>query len=266
MVVKQVNQRFKMTNISSFLRGCLVAMLLFSMAVSADSNTSAVQQSGVELLNRIDRLYRSDSATAKMTMQVVTPKWQRQLSLETWSQGLDKTFIRILSPKKDRGVATLKIDKDMWNYFPKINKSIKVPPSMMSGSWMGSDFSNDDLVRESSLVEDYVVTQQAENGHIVLLLEPKPDTVTVWGSITIKVNAESLLPVEQAYFDDRGQKIRVMSFDQIKQFGDRSLPSRMTMTPLNKMGHKTIMIYDNLNLSDQVDDSIFTQRNLKRRL
>ncbi len=224
------------------------------------------QQSAEELLNTIDRLYRSDSAEAKMTMTVVTPNWQREMSLHSWSQGMEKSFIRILSPRKDRGVSTLKIDDDMWNYFPKINKTIKVPPSMMSGSWMGSDFTNDDLVRESALIKNYDVSRNDLDQAIELVLVPKKSTVTVWGKITILVDADTLLPKEQAYYDDKGERVRVMTFTDIKSYGDKKLPSKMTMTPLNKSGHSTSIVYEQLKLDIKVDDSVFTQRNLTRKL
>ena len=124
-------------------------IFLFLVSPLAHSNEDAIT-----LLKKIDELYRSDNSISTMKMSIVTPNWQRTLEMQSWTVGMDDTFIRILSPKKDRGVATLKKGREMWNYFPKINKVIKVPPSMMMGSWMGSDFTNDDLVREVSLVKE----------------------------------------------------------------------------------------------------------------
>ena len=103
----------------------------------------------------LNQLYRSESSHADMEMHIVTPHWERTLAMTVWTQGMNKTFIRITAPKKEKGVATLRIKNEMWNYLPKTNKVMKIPPSMMMGSWMGSDFTNDDLVKESSMLDDY---------------------------------------------------------------------------------------------------------------
>ena len=107
------------------------------------------------VIKHIDQLYRSETSHAEMEMHIVTPHWERTLAMTIWTQGMSKTFIRITAPKKEQGVATLRIGNEMWNYLPKTNKVMKIPPSMMMGSWMGSDFTNDDLVRESSMLNDY---------------------------------------------------------------------------------------------------------------
>ena len=121
----------------------------FSFSVFAESSVE-------ELLDQMDRLYRSDSSHATIEMQIVTENWERTTIMEVWSRGMDDTLIKILSPRKDKGIKTLKHGNQMWNYFPKINKVLKVPPSMMMNSWMGSDFTNDDLVKENTLADDYL--------------------------------------------------------------------------------------------------------------
>ncbi|TLU66378.1 outer membrane lipoprotein-sorting protein [Thalassotalea litorea] len=221
--------------------------------------------SGVDLLKKMDELYRSDTSVATMKMTIVTPDWQRTLEMDSWTRGMDDTFIRVLEPKKDRGVTTLKIDQQMWNYFPKINKVIKVPPSMMMGSWMGSDFTNDDLVRESSLVDDYHVDNEDLGDNILLTLTPKQETVTVWGKITILVKSDSLLPIKQTYFNEKGSKVRVMTFSDVREFSGKTIPATMTMEPLNKKGHKTIIQYEQAKFDVEIANSVFTQRNMKKR-
>ena len=198
-------------------------------------------------------------------MSIVTPNWQRTLEMQSWTIGMDDTFIRILSPKKDRGVATLKKGREMWNYFPKINKVIKVPPSMMMGSWMGSDFTNDDLVREVSLVKEYHVEQKDQGDNHQLILIPKESTVTVWARIEILVKKETLLPIEQSYFNERGEKVRSMYFSDIREFSGKKLPSKMSMIPHNKKDHKTVIEYVELEFNTTMDVDIFTLRNLKKR-
>lgn len=233
-------------------------LMCCSLLVKADDD-------GVALLKKMDELFRSKTSIATMKMTITTPNWQRTLEMQSWTQGMDDTFIRVLSPRKDRGVATLKKGKEMWNFFPKINKVIKVPPSMMMGSWMGSDFTNDDLVREVSLVEEYHVTKSESEDTYQLTLLPKQSTVTVWGKITIIVNKADLLPLEQNYFDEKGDKIRSMSFSDIRDFSGKKMPAIMTMIPHNKSGHKTIIEYVEAEFDSQLKDNIFTLRNLQTR-
>jgi len=235
-------------------------IFLFLLSPLAQSNEDAVV-----LLKTIDELYRSDNSISTMKMSIVTPNWQRTLEMQSWTVGMDDTFIRILSPKKDRGVATLKKGREMWNYFPKPNQVIKVPPSMMMGSWMGSDFTNDDLVREVSLVKEYHVEKKDMDDKHQLILIPKRDTVTVWARIEILVQKESLLPVEQSYFNEQGEKVRSMYFSDIREFSGKKLPAKMSMIPHNKKDHKTVIEYIDLEFNTTMDDDIFTLRNLKKR-
>ena len=243
-----------------FFRATALFVILLLPSISAQSDETAVN-----LLKKIDELYRSDNSISTMKMSIVTPNWQRTLEMQSWTIGMDDTFIRILSPKKDRGVATLKKGREMWNYFPKINKVIKVPPSMMMGSWMGSDFTNDDLVREVSLVKEYHVEQKDQGDNHQLILIPKESTVTVWARIEILVKKETLLPIEQSYFNERGEKVRSMYFSDIREFSGKKLPSKMSMIPHNKKDHKTVIEYVELEFNTTMDVDIFTLRNLKKR-
>lgn len=222
-------------------------------------------ENAADLLRRVDELYRSDASQGRMRMQIVTPNWERTMEMQIWTQGMEKTFIRILAPKKDRGVATLKVGDEMWNYLPKIGREIKVSPSMMMSSWMGSDFTNDDLVKEASLADDYIVEREDGEGTIRMTLTPKEQTVTVWAKIDVVVDMRTLLPVEQTYWNDRGEKVRVLRFLETRDFGGRTLPSKLEMVPLteSKAGNRTIIYYDELNLDVEIDDAIFTKRNLK---
>jgi outer membrane lipoprotein-sorting protein len=238
----------------------LIALLLTFFQAQAIASDDAI-----DLLKKMDELYRADSSISTLKMTIITPNWQRTLEMKSWTIGMDDTFIRVLAPKKDRGVATLKKESEMWNYFPKINKTIKVPPSMMMGSWMGSDFTNDDLVREVSLFEEYNVEKIDENQQWRLVLIPKRDTVTVWGRMEFTIKKESLLPIEQIYFNEKGEKVRLMTFSDIRNFSGRKIPAVMTMIPLNKDGHKTIIEYVNAEFDTAIDHKIFNLRNLQTR-
>ena len=242
-------------------------LLMLSLYVLAPAQESTPNIESV--ITHIDRLYRSETSHAEMEMQIVTPHWERTLAMTVWSKGMDKTFIRITAPKKEQGVATLRIGNEMWNYLPKANKVMKIPPSMMMGSWMGSDFTNDDLVRESSMLDDYtyqyVTPEDASPDHLYVELTPKEDSPIVWGKIVAAVKSSDYTPVWQRFYDEKGNLMRVMNFKEIKAFGDKTLPSMMEMLPQNKEGHKTIVRWMNATFDSDIDDKIFTRRNLQRR-
>lgn len=242
-----------------------ISAFFLILLTSVFSNPILADSEAIALLKKIDELYRSDSSVSTMKMHIVTPNWQRSLEMQSWTIGMDDTFIRILSPKKDRGVATLKKGREMWNYFPKINKVIKVPPSMMMGSWMGSDFTNDDLVREVSLVKEYHVDKVDQDDKYRLVLTPKQETVTVWGRIEILVLKEGLLPVEQSYFNEKGEKVRSMQFSDVREFSGKRLPAVMSMVPQNKQGYKTVIEYVDLEFNSDIGNDVFTLRNLQKR-
>ena len=243
----------------------LLSTLSFCLLTPAQEPTADVEI----VVKKIDQLYRSESSHAEMEMQIVTPHWERTLAMTVWSKGMDKTFIRITAPKKEQGVATLRIGNEMWNYLPKTNKTMKIPPSMMMGSWMGSDFTNDDLVRESSMLDDYtyqyVTPEDASPDHLYVQLIPKEDSPIVWGKIVAAVQSKDYIPVWQRFYDEKGNLMRVMNFKEIKTFGDKIAPAVMEMIPQNKEGHKTVVRWLNATFDSDIDDKIFTRRNLQRR-
>ena len=240
----------------------LLMLLVVVMTIPAQAENTP---SATELLERMDTLYQQDSAHAIMTMTVVTPDYQRTMQLESWSLGLDYALVKVLEPVRERGVATLQRDTEMWNFLPKINKVVKVPPSMMMGSWMGSDFTNDDLMRDTSWSEEYDVSLSATADTYELQLTPFENTVTVWGAMTLIVDKASLLPLEQRYFDEDGEQMRVMTFSNVTDFDGTALPATMTLTPLNKDGQYTEVEYQQLEFNVGLDDGFFTLQNLRRR-
>ena len=243
----------------------LLLTLSFCVLAPAEESTPDIET----VIRHIDQLYRSETSHADMEMHIVTPHWERTLAMTIWTKGMDKTFIRITAPKKEQGVATLRIGNEMWNYLPKTNKVMKIPPSMMMGSWMGSDFTNDDLVRESSMLNDYtyqyVTPEDASAGHLYVELVPREDSPIVWGKIVGAVRSDDYLPVWQRFYDEKGNLMRIMNFKEIKTFGDKTAPSVMEIIPQNKEGHKTIVRWMNAEYDSEIDDKIFTRRNLQRR-
>lgn len=219
------------------------------------------------VLEKMDELYRSQSSRSEVVMEIVTPRWERTLEMTVWTEGEEKTFIRIHAPRKEEGVGTLRIGNEMWNYLPKTNKVMKIPPSMMMGSWMGSDFTNDDLVDEFTYLDDYTydwtTVDSPEEGVLYIELAPKEGVPVVWGSVVMAVRESNLLPEWERYYDEKGRLMRTMTFTDVRRFGGRTLPSTMELIPANKEGHRTTVRYLEAEFNVPLDEDIFTLRNLR---
>lgn len=260
----------KATTISILVVKAITISFLLIMPLNI-LQVSTAQTSDVEveeIIKHIDQLYRSKTSQTEMEMQIVTPNWERTLAMNVWTKGTYKTFIRITAPKKEKDVTTLRIGKEMWNYLPKVNKIFKISPSMMMGSWMGSDFTNDDLVRESSLINDYsyklITPEDASPELIYVELIPKEDTPIVWGKVVSAVRASDHLPVWQHFYDEKEKLMRVLNYKEIKSFGTKTIPSVMEMIPQNKEDHKTVVRFLKAEFDSEIDDKIFTRRNLQK--
>ena len=222
-----------------------------------------------QILDKIDDLFRGKSSQGRMTMAIVTANWKRTLALEFWSKGKDKTLMRILSPKKEKGTATLRSGHDIWNYLPKVKRTIKLPSSMMSSSWMGSHFTNDDLVKESRMADDYEYDRPKEGvreGKPVyeITCVPKPEAAVVWGKVVVILGRTDYLPLEIGYYDEDLKLARTMTFARVDRMGDRVIPTLMTVLPEDKPGEKTEVLYNEIIFNLDVPDDTFSLRNLQR--
>ncbi len=251
--------------------------ILFIIAVSIIiltvlSNSPLRAQTGQDrpkvedVINHIDQLYRSESSYSEVEMKIVTEHWERTLEMKVWTRDMDHTFVRITAPEKEKGVGTLRIENEMWNYLPKTNKVIKIPPSMMMSSWMGSDFTNDDLVKEFSLFEDYdyeYTTVENPNDSLYYIeCIPHKDLPVVWGSIVIAATRDDYIPVWQKYYDEKGNLARTLYFRDVTTFDGRKIPAVMEMVPEDEES-RTVMRYNELDFGIDLDKNIFTLRNLR---
>ncbi len=219
------------------------------------------------IIKKLEKNLRGDYMYSTMSMIVTSKRGKRTVKIESWSEGNDKSFIKILYPKKDKGITFLKIDNQMWQYIPKIERTIKIPPSMMLQSWMGSDFTNDDMVKESSLEEDYSASILSKKGDSATLeLIPKPNAAVVWGKIVIDVDLSNAVPIKEIFYDDMMQKVRVMTFSRIEQHGSHKIPMVMELQPLDpdKKKNHTKVILEKVNFDTKIDPSYFTKQALKR--
>ena len=223
-----------------------------------------------EIIDRAESSLWGKTLQAQLTMTVTTSRWTRTLELSAWIERPRRSFIRILAPAKEAGIGSLRIGAEMWNYLPTVERTIKIPPSMMLQPWMGSDFTNDDLVKESSLLDDYThrtVARDTADGSPVYVIEstPKPDAAVVWGKIVMRVRRADFLPVREEFYDERGTLVRVMTFSDIKTLGGRRIPTRWEMRPASKPGNVTTIIMTRATFDAAIAADIFTQRNLERR-
>ena len=240
-----------------------------SDAVVVSTDPPPAAPSARELLDRIDDLYRGSSSHAVMVMKVVTQHWTRELEVEAWSRGKERSLMRILAPRKEKGTATLKSGNNIWNYLPKVRRVIKVPSSMMGGSWMGSHFTNDDLVKENRMAEDFAFEVSGRGGEgagawVEITCMPKPDAAVVWGKVVVRVRPESSMPDNIRYFDEDMELARTMTFSDVETLGGRALPTVMRVVPADKPGESTEVRYKSMRFDTDVPESLFTLRSLQR--
>ena len=227
-------------------------------------------QNAAEIIERMEERMRGDSNYAEMTMTIERPRYTREVSMRSWSLGNDYSLIQITAPSRDQGTTFLKRHNEIWNFVPNIDRTIKMPPSMMSQSWMGSDFTNDDLVRESSTVEDYEHRILEENSEIdgrsawVIELIPKPETPIVWGKVLIWVDKEEFIQLRVENYDQGDVLANHIEFSEIREFDQRLFPAKMVLIPADKPDQRTVMYYDALQFDIDIDDSFFTQQNMRR--
>jgi outer membrane lipoprotein-sorting protein len=227
------------------------------------------QESASEIVKKADDKVRGKTSQSDFTIRIVRPAWSREMKMKAWSKGNKLAMILVTAPAKDKGTVFLKRDKEVWNWIPSIERSVKLPPSMMSQSWMGTDFTNDDLVKESSAVEDYTHTIKGDSmllGRSCYIIEmiPKPEAAIVWGKLLTWIDKKDYMQLMVEFYDEEGELVNRMTATQVKMMGGRLLPSEMEMVPLNKNGHKTIMIQDNLVFDQPMDDSFFTTQQMKQ--
>ncbi len=247
----------------------VIILSVLSISSLADKQQTSTNRAS-KILNQVDDLWRGSSSHAIASMTVHTRRYTRTMKMEIWSQGRDKTLVRILAPLKEKGAATLKTGNSIYTYLPKIDRTIRLTSAMMSGSWMGSHFTNDDLVKESRMVDDYTPQINFEgerDGRQVMefTLTPKPDAAVVWGKRVLLVQKNPLLPLHEEYFDEDGKVARTLDFSDVKTLGGQPRPATLTLTPADKPGEYTRIDYQELELNVPVDPGLFSLSSLKKR-
>jgi len=247
---------------------CLLATLLLSapdFATAADNSNRTSQ-----ILNAVDDLWRGSSSYAVVTMRVKTEHYTRTMRMEGWSKGKEKTLFRVLEPLREKGTMTLKSDNHIYTYLPKTDRTIRLTSGMMMGSWMGSHLTNDDLVKEARLEEDYdaeISFEGVRDGRKIIefTLVPKPEAPVVWGKLLLTIMADSYTPLLERYYDEDMQLARTFTFTDMKMLAGRERPAVLRVVPADKPEEYTEFVYEELQLNIPVSDTMFSKQSLKRR-
>ncbi len=247
----------------------VLAAMIAGLTLIFSNQVTAQELTAKEIVAKADKKNRGETSQGTMQMQIIRPDWERTVEMKSWSKGDDYFLIYITAPAKDKGQVFLKRQKEMWNWIPSIDRMIKIPPSMMMQSWMGSDFTNDDLVKQSSIVTDYTHDMMGEDtvrGKVCykIKLIPVPDAPVVWGKIILWVTKEGFNMWKTEYYDEDGYLVNIENAYDIKNFGDRDLPSKFDITPADEPNKKTVLIMKDMVFNKPIDDSFFSQQNMKR--
>lgn len=239
----------------------LIILLMFSI--------TCYSQDATQIVKKADELMRAKSSYSEVTMKIVKPDWFREMGMKVWALEPDYSIIYITEPARDKGTVTLKRKNEVWNWLPSAQKVIKIPPSMMLQSWMGSDFTNDDLVRESSVIKDYthkILSEENLNGLSCykIQLTPKPEAGVVWGKIITWIAKDSYLQPKVEYYDEDGFLVKSFTGGDLKKMDGRNIFTHWEMIPEDKPGNKTIMDYNKIQFNIKTEESFYSEQNMKR--
>jgi outer membrane lipoprotein-sorting protein len=244
----------------------VVLIGILSLFISAVS-IRASEPDATELVRESFRYYRGEASEAVMEMTIHRPEWERSQTLEAWTRGDDDSVIVITDPARDRGNGTLKKGGQMWTFNPRVNRVIKLPPSLMGQSWMGSDFTNHDLAKTDSILVDYaheLIGTTTVDGMTVyeVLLSPKPGAPVVWGKQVVLIREDKIM-LRETFFDQDGVLVKTLEMSQLEILGGRLLPRILTMVQANDATRYTRIEYRSLEFLDSLPDRVFTETFLR---
>ncbi|MGA9119714.1 MAG: outer membrane lipoprotein-sorting protein [Bacteroidota bacterium] len=258
-----------MSNYSLLRNRSTVTRNVTALVILATLPLISQAQDAREIVKKANDLMRGTSTYSEISMTIVKPEWSRSIAMKAWSLEPDYALMYVTEPARDRGSVTLKRKSEVWNWLPSVQRVIKIPPSMMLQSWMGSDFSNDDLVRQSSIVDDYTHTLIGEEpieGHPCwkIQLLPKPEAGVVWGKLIMWVTRESYIELRTDFFDEDSVLVKSFIGSDIKKFDGRSIAAHWEMKPVREPGKKTVLDYHEIRFNVKLNESFFSEQNMKR--
>ena len=242
----------------------IVTLLLIGKISLAQSDPEALR-----IIKKVEDQIRGESSEAIISMSIIRPDYTRSISMKTWSLGDDYGLTLITAPARDKGMAFLKRGREVWNWQPSINRTIKMPPSMMSQGWMGSDLTTEDLVRQNSIINDYAHKMKPDQNYqdipcYVIELVPKPTAAVVWGKILMYVSKSDYLQYKSEFYDEDMKLINVIIGSAPKSIGKRKILTEMEIRPVGKASQKTIFKYEDIRFDVPIKQEFFSIQNLKR--
>jgi outer membrane lipoprotein-sorting protein len=244
--------------------------ILLSLYILTISPTIYGQElSATDVVRKADEKFNGEkSGIMTMTMTIIRPSWQRSVEFKSWTLGRDYALTLITAPARESGQTFLKRGTEMWSWNPSISRLIKLPPSMMSQGWMGSDYTNDDILRESSIVNDYVHEFTGEeniDGRLCykILMTSKPDAAVVWGHQIRWIDKKEFLIMKAELYDEDGYLVRTETGGDIRVMDGRTIPTRMELVPAEEPGNKTIVTLKDVRFNVPLQESFFSQQNMK---
>jgi len=242
-----------------------IITLLLSFFIGSPTQDLTAEQ----IIKKSEENFRGATNVAEIKMTINRPKWTREMVMKSWSIEDRLAMILVKEPVRDKGTAFLKNEKEIWNWVPSIEKVVKLPPSMMMQSWMGSDFTNDDLVRNSSIIQDYthsILGEEKVDGYDCYKIElmPKPDAPVVWGKIVSWISKDSYLQLKSEFYDEDDYLINLMEGENVKEVDGRTIPTKLTITPVDDEGNQTIVEYISIDFDAEIDPNMFSVQKMKR--
>ncbi len=249
---------------SVFIYACLLLPAIICPVFPSFSETL----SGVEIVKKMEQNMRGESSYGKASMSIKTPGWSRHIEMDFWMSGKDNTLIKIVAPAKEAGQATLKRGSLIWFYHPNVEQEMKINHSMMMQPWMGSDFTYDDMMKATTLVDDYshrVAGTETLEGKDCWIIEslPAPGVPVVWGKQVFLVGRD-YLPMRQEFYDEKGRLVKILEFSELKSMGGKMFPSEWKMTSVRKQETYTILKYHKIKFDSPIKKDIFSLRSLKK--
>lgn len=247
-----------------------VFRFFFLVLIISGSTQAIAQPSATDIVKRADDKMRGEkSSYSVMSMKIVRPTWERTVSFKSWGKGTEMSLVYITGPVKDKGQSFLKINREMWSWNPQINRTIKLPASMLSQGWMGSDFTNDDLLNQRSIVIDYtheIIGEEIISGEICykINLTPKQDAPVVWGKIIMWISKKHDLILKTEYYDEDKYLVKTEIGKDLKEMDGRLTPTTFELIPADEEGNKTIVTIDEIKFNIPIEDSFFSQQNMMR--
>jgi outer membrane lipoprotein-sorting protein len=254
----------KTSKVSMHLKFVLIELLLLIVTMSAFA------QDAKDIVSKADTKFKGEKTSySEMSMTIVRPKYQRNLEFKSWSEGNENSLTLITAPAKEKGQTFLKSGNNLWSWNPTIQRLIKFPPAMMSQGWMGSDFSNDDILKESSIVVDYthsITGSETIDEHecYVIELMPLEDSDVIWGKIVLWITKNDYLQLKAEYYDEDEFIVKTHLGHTVKTFQDRTIPSVMEIIPDDEEGFKTIVTIIDMKFNNSIAKNFFSQQNMKR--